>query len=143
MDVQNVLAHWNFHQLLLLLEVLKTQSTLSLVHHVCVVDTLRDIFGRITALVYTAIADTLHNLEVDSNDSLRFVINLLVVTKFAISAANLTITHQLLIAFLVLRPEEADDFDKHDNEEEKDGPGNQDHNHSMRDIIIFQIECCI
>ena len=40
----------------------------------------------------------------------------------------------------MFRPEEANHFDEDDDEEEEDGPGDEDHDDTMCNIVIFKVE---
>ena len=124
-NVKNVFAHGNFHQLLTLLKVLKTQSALSLIRHVRIVNSILLVPRLIDfTSLYRVIPDPVHDLEVNADDCFRLVVNLLLVLKITISVSYLRVAHHLRVSLFVLGPEEADHFNKYYDEEEKDGPGN-------------------
>ena len=65
-----------------------------------------------------SISDTLHDSEVNSDDSLCFLVELFFVES-TISTSHLVGASNLLIPLLVLDDEETDDFDEHDDKKEE------------------------
>ena len=121
-DVQNVLAHRNFHHFFLLFKVLETESALLLVGHVSKFS--------FAACVDCAELDSVHNFEVNANDRLCVFVGFVIV-EFSVAIADLVVAGHVCIALFVLSQEKADDFDEHNEDEEKDGPRYQDHYHSL------------
>ena len=68
------------------------------------------------------------------------MVNLLLILKISIPIPDLCISHHLRVSLLVLVPEEADNFDEHEDDKEKDGPGDQNHDHSVSYVVIFQVK---
>jgi len=70
------------------------------------------------------------------------MIHLLFIFEVTILVSYLVILYLLRVSLLVLCIEEADDLNDYDKEEEEDGPRDQYHDHTMCNVIIFQIEGC-
>ena len=66
MDVKNVVANWNFHQLFFLFKVLKTEPALLLICHVCKLF----LFCTRTLERDRVVFHSVHDFEVDPDDGL-------------------------------------------------------------------------
>ena len=89
---------------------------------------------------HRSIPDSVHDLEVNSNYCFSFIVKRFFILKISISVANLSIPNHLSVSLLMFRPEEANHFDEDDDEEEEDGPGDEDHDDTMRNIVIFKVK---
>ena len=123
-DVQNVVAHRNFHHLFFLFEVLKTESALLLISHVC------EFCIRFVSCVDRSELYSVHNVEVNADDCLC-VFGAFIVVESSIATANLLVASHVSITLFVLGHEEAANFNQYDEQEGKDGPWYQDHYHSV------------
>lgn len=106
--VQDMLAHWNLHECLLLFEILQAEATLLLVSHEGQLMPRARLFDR-----HSAVLDAVHDSEVDTNYSLGLRIKYLIIFIELAIAAHTTVPPAVVwcTAMLALSKEKADDFD--------------------------------
>ena len=133
-DVEHVFAHWDLHQGLLLLEVLQTEPALLLLSHVAVLVTL---FGLLRS--HSAILDAVHDFEVDADDCLCLLIHVLFLVELSIVVGAGTLSAAAR-AFFALSEEKADHLDQDDQQEKENGPRDQNHDDTVRQVLVFQLK---
>ena len=130
-----MLTHGNLHQFFTIFKVLETKSALFLINHVC----MRFWIWLILKL------DPFHYPKVHSNDRFRLMIDLIIVKRAVCSSSFITIC-QRMVSLFMFNPEETNYLDYYNDQEEKDGPRDEDHDASVRQILIVEIEhycCCV
>lgn len=107
-----------------------------MVGHVGEVVAIFDLLGR-----YSAELHPFHDAEVDANYGFGLWIQLLIIVFVKLPvAADSAMSASLVCRHSVFSicEEEADHFDEQDDQEQKDGPGNQYHYNAMREVMVSQ-----
>lgn len=140
--MENVFAHGHLHELFVLLEVLQAEATLLLTGHV--VGDVGDFrylisFSDKGRAGLRAENDFLHDVKVDLDHSVSLLLRPLIFSKLAV-VANVLSRRSAILSLLVVDVQEADQLNYDNDKEEKDAPGDENQDDSMRQVLIVQIK---